>query len=58
MPAEKDHTFHEFLDSITNTSEEDTVRQIKCIKKAEFAKDSREPTADEEEVIKREVGES
>lgn len=58
MPADQDSAFYEFLDSIADTGEEDAVQQNKRIKEAQFAEDSREPNAEEEEVIKKDVQES
>ncbi|KAI9878214.1 MAG: hypothetical protein M1830_001558 [Pleopsidium flavum] len=54
MPADKDKRFYDLLDSVAaTTGDEDAIAQNKHIKEAEFAEDSREPTAEEEEELKR-----
>lgn len=54
MPADKDKNFYDLLDSVAvTTGDEDAIAQNKRIKEAEFAEDSREPTAEEEEELKR-----
>ncbi len=56
MPASDDKSFYEMLNSIkASTGDEDAIRQNKRIKEAEFAEDSREPTAEEEKALKAEV---
>lgn len=53
MPADKDSPFYHMLDSVAaTTGDEDAIAQNKRIKEAEFAEDSREPTAQEEEELK------
>ena len=53
MPAEVDKAFYEYLDKIANTGDEDAIAQNKRIKEAEFAEDSREPTAEEDKELRK-----
>lgn len=56
MPASNDNSFHTFLGSISITADkEDAVAQNKRVREAGFAKDSREPTAEESAIKKAEV---
>ena len=52
MPASADEIFYRLLDSAAQTTKDgDAIAQNKRIKEAEFAEDSREPAAEEEEAL-------
>ncbi len=59
MAVQDDKAFYQMLDSIAETTgDKDAVQQNKQIKEAEFAEDSRPPTAEETTAIRKELEDS